>query len=425
MNKPVCVVDQMMGGGKTTAMGKRMNAHPEMRWMFATQYITECERIRQMCPALNFQIPNDDDTTKSADVLRLIISGENIALSHSLLSRFTTEMLDALHDQHYNLVMDEVFDVMHTVNVSEADKQLLEDSGSIKGDELTGSMQWTRENYHQDSKFYELKQRMDLGGVVESGDKRMMEWMYRPDMFEVFDEVFLLTYLFEWSPMRFYFDIVGIPFFYSGVRRDGRGEYVLCRADEADRPRMNFRNMIHIIDSKKRNDIGNDYYALSKSWYEKALKSNKNNIKRLRDNMRNVKETDWGAVRSSDVMWSTFSGDIKPKVLRSYEKDKRRRYWINGTFVEFSCRAKNEFGHKHHLAYLVNVFLPSALSVMLANHGVKPTKEITDGYATSVMIQWIWRSAIRNGEEIWLYMPSRRMRDLLNKWLDEVDGKGN
>lgn len=424
MNKPVHVVDQMMGTGKTLASSNYMNARPEQRWMFATQYNSECERIKKLCPGLKFQLPKDDDSTKSIDVMRLIANGENIALSHSLLSRFTNETLETLRNQHYNLVLDEVFDVMHTVNVSEADKKILEDSGSIKGDELTGSYQWTREDYHKDSKFYELKQRMDIGGVVESTDKRMMEWMYQPEMFDMFDEVFLLTYLFEWSPMRFYFDIWHIPYAFCGVRRDDNGDYVLCRIDEADTPRMNLRSKIHILDNPKRNEIGKDYFALSKTWYEKALKNTSGNIKRLRENMRNISRTEWGGVKSSDIMWGSFSGDIRRHVVCAVVNGKRR-HRFNGTFVEFSCRAKNEFGHKHHLAYLVNVFIPRALSTMLSSKGIKETTELRDGYATSVMVQWIWRSAIRNGEEVWLYMPSRRMRDLLNRWLDEVDGKEN
>ena len=35
------------------------------------------------------------------------------------------------------------------------------------------------------------------------------------------------------------------------------------------------------------------------------------------------------------------------------------------------------------------------------------------------MLQFIWRSAIRNGEEIWVYIPSIRMRNLLKQWIEE------
>ena len=42
-----------------------------------------------------------------------------------------------------------------------------------------------------------------------------------------------------------------------------------------------------------------------------------------------------------------------------------------------------------------------------------------DGYALSEMLQFIWRSAIRDGKEIWIYIPSVRMRSLLKQWINE------
>ena len=41
-----------------------------------------------------------------------------------------------------------------------------------------------------------------------------------------------------------------------------------------------------------------------------------------------------------------------------------------------------------------------------------------DVYSLSVMLQWIWRSAIRDGNHINIYLPSSRMRGLLLKWLN-------
>lgn len=39
-------------------------------------------------------------------------------------------------------------------------------------------------------------------------------------------------------------------------------------------------------------------------------------------------------------------------------------------------------------------------------------------WALSEMLQWIWRSAIRNGQKITVYIPSKRMRKLLLQWLN-------
>ncbi|MEA1973836.1 MAG: hypothetical protein U9N34_11170, partial [Candidatus Cloacimonadota bacterium] len=41
-----------------------------------------------------------------------------------------------------------------------------------------------------------------------------------------------------------------------------------------------------------------------------------------------------------------------------------------------------------------------------------------DDYALSEMLQWIFRSGVRNGEVITIYIPSRRMRNLLEEWLE-------
>ena len=40
-----------------------------------------------------------------------------------------------------------------------------------------------------------------------------------------------------------------------------------------------------------------------------------------------------------------------------------------------------------------------------------------DGFALSEMLQFIWRSAIREGKDIWVYIPSIRMRNLLKQWI--------
>jgi len=38
----------------------------------------------------------------------------------------------------------------------------------------------------------------------------------------------------------------------------------------------------------------------------------------------------------------------------------------------------------------------------------------------SEMVQWVWRSAIREGNEIVLYVPSERMRNLFTNWLEQT-----
>ena len=70
---------------------------------------------------------------------------------------------------------------------------------------------------------------------------------------------------------------------------------------------------------------------------------------------------------------------------------------------------------------MVNRFMDPNISKMFCMEKVAVNN---DSFALSEMLQWIWRSAIRDGKEINLYIPSRRMRDLLTGWMDSVS-EGN
>ena len=56
-----------------------------------------------------------------------------------------------------------------------------------------------------------------------------------------------------------------------------------------------------------------------------------------------------------------------------------------------------------------------AISQFFLQKGIKVNEDL---FGLSEMIQWIWRSRIRNGEKINIYIPSTRMRTLLKSWLD-------
>lgn len=59
--------------------------------------------------------------------------------------------------------------------------------------------------------------------------------------------------------------------------------------------------------------------------------------------------------------------------------------------------------------------------IFMKQHGVEFDD---DRYALSTMVQWLWRSAVRNGKEINVYIPSKRMRNLLIEWMDRLENGG-
>ena len=52
------------------------------------------------------------------------------------------------------------------------------------------------------------------------------------------------------------------------------------------------------------------------------------------------------------------------------------------------------------------------------NDSYNYAKPNDDLFAISCMIQWIFRSRIRDGLPIEIYIPNKRMRELLIAWLD-------
>lgn len=73
------------------------------------------------------------------------------------------------------------------------------------------------------------------------------------------------------------------------------------------------------------------------------------------------------------------------------------------------------------IAYLANRFADPNLTKFFATRDVSVD---SNTIALSEMLQWIWRSAIRDGQPINLYVPSRRMRKLLTDWIEKVKRGG-
>lgn len=65
--------------------------------------------------------------------------------------------------------------------------------------------------------------------------------------------------------------------------------------------------------------------------------------------------------------------------------------------------------------YLLNVFPNPLFKNYLENDNFQFNE---DDYALSALLQWIWRSAIRNGKKVTIYIPAPRMRQLLTDWLN-------
>ena len=96
-----------MGSYKTSAAINYINQHPDHHYLYVSPLLSECSRIQEGCPSLDFKQPDDTGAiqSKSGDLLRLLREGFNVAISHELFKLLREDAMDYIRD--YCLILDE------------------------------------------------------------------------------------------------------------------------------------------------------------------------------------------------------------------------------------------------------------------------------------------------------------------------------
>lgn len=398
----------MMGMGKTMAAINMMNNSRDKKFIFITPYLDEIERIKSACNSQHFVSPEKqykNGFSKLNHIHELMRQGRNIASTHALFGYYTQETIDLIKSNGYTLILDEVMDVVDKAVLRKGDLDILVESNSIK---QTGErMEWL-ENDYDGTRFQDIMLKAKSNNMILYRDKYMF-WVFPIEVFSAFQNVLILTYMFSAQVQKYYFEINNVDFDYIGVRKLN-GIYQFCEFEDMDPP-PNIKNKIHILNKDKLNSIGRRKTALSKNWFKRnAGIRGKPEIISLKNNIVNVFQNIYKSP-SEENMWTCF-GDFKGYLKgRGYSKG----------FASCNLRASNNYRNKTHLAYCVNIFFQPWKRQYFEEHGATVDE---DGYALSEMVQWIFRSAIRDGKDIWIYVPSKRMRTLLINWLEVLSQSG-
>lgn len=421
------VVDAMMGAGKSSAAIQYMNDHAQDKsFLYITPYLEETERIRDACPTLDFVLPCAGEATgeytKSQHLKDLLRDGRNISVSHALFTSCDREAVRLISQGNYVVIIDEVLDVLQQHAASRFDIQMLIDcgwilpGGSLENDEYD-YYEWNLDKEYTHGVFAKLARvarahRLTNTRVQSKINPHKMSfyyWSLHEELFTMPVETYVLTYLFDGSPMKAYFDMCGFEYDMIGVGRDEEGAYRFM--DHTTLPPIagELKNKIHIFENEKLNDIGKRDKALSVNWFKNSRYAEKGeNLARIRKNL--IQYFKYHAPQefgSSSRMWTTFEDYYSCTKDLGYTKG----------YVSVNSRATNKYRDRRVLAYCANLYANPAMTIYFRQNGVEFDE---DAYALSSLVQWIFRSAIRDGEDIWIYIPSARMRELLTNWLDKL-----
>jgi len=400
-----------MGSGKTTYIVSEMNNNPDKRYIYVTPFLSEASRIEDLCRELWFKKPVNT-ISKSVSFEELVRDGENIAMSHSLFSKskISKTTLTKIREYGYNLVLDEELEVVEAIKITDHDTKILFNQNLISTNE-SGMVKWEDDDYN--GKFKEIK-RMAESNSLYYFDKEKLMWILNTEMLRCFTSITVITYMYKTSMMWEYLDMSGFrhSFYYvsNGILKIGNQSHLEYLAK--------LKDLIDIYEGHL-NKIGGNETALSSTWYKKNKRTGK--IKVLTDNAYNYFSRIVRATSSDDCFWCVFKDEMDKGVRsRDADNDTYRRVVPHYVLRELSsnARATNNYKNCHNIAFLCNSYIHPYQLRFFSKNGRKINVEAV---VLARLVQWIWRSAIRENEPIKIYIPSSRMRRILRDWLSNED----
>lgn len=449
-----------MGTGKTSWAIQEMDSHPEESYIFATPFLDEIKRIKDGTNR-HFCDPQRINGKKINGFNHLLACGKDIALTHCTFSNANEETFSYLEQGNYTLILDEVIDVLIEFNEVTSEKLKKDDpnvliSKKFISVEPDGKVIWiTDSNKH--AAYSEVERLAKSGNLFMINDTFML-WRFPPQIFSMFKKVYVLTYLFEGSFLKPYFESHCLDYKRVSVCSDESGHYFLCPYSRENEHREHFKELIEICSRSGMNNYARK--LLSKSWYQRATNEIKAVLKNdIANFIKNIAQA-----KAADIMWTVpkaqeknFEGkgyttifrvtkempylycpECNEKISHLHKRCPKCNYeikidaqWLEDElrklkkqskcYVPCNARATNDYQDRWALVYACNMF-PNKYNVRYFEYrqktnGIKVDVN-EDYFALSCMLQWIWRSRIRKGEPIKIYIPSVRMRRLLTDWLN-------
>lgn len=453
-NNVVTVLDSICGSGKTTYIFDYMksvthdkngkpNVIPPTRFIYVTPFLKEIERLKKENSIFKEPVIKEyeDDMgkptlTKKESLIQLLGKNKNIAMTHILFIQNLNLITDLVKNSpfKYELIIDESPDIFELFKLDSGDVSILKqnlnltninesnDKCKIFKQGLGNKLQLCSSNEDSKNTLQKGSRYDDVYYASKNGNLYLLNQSHSShfisvipfELIKVFHEVKILTYMFKGQFNELYLKAFGFEVKYQYVEKiDNK-----YQAIDGFKPYSgeHLQNLITIVDPKKHDknyewvNFAIERDVLSSNWHKEAKKYNnkKNEFKKLQKGIhgfyRKCKAT------HKDFMFTTYiDSKYIYKELPYGDKDI--------CFCSCSARATNDYANKTNLAYMINYYNNSNINQFTSKLSVdiKFNREI---FSLSNLIQWIFRSAIRNNEPINLYIPSSRMRNLLKKWLN-------
>ncbi|MDB3880498.1 hypothetical protein N9315_05250 [Alphaproteobacteria bacterium] len=417
MNKAIKIIDYPCGSGKTTRMIE--NFKEDQKYLVILPLLSEIKRVIKSSKDIEFVQPDENDNkhgTKTSSLESHLLLGSNIATTHEMYERLVPMVKAGLLDD-YDIIIDEVPKVVEMVT-SKSKTSIQEfylDAGYMDVDATTGrvrpTMKWWQNRDEVSDTLSPKILNFAETGCLYLQEGKMFIWVLPQCILTGGKSLTVMTYKPEGSMLLAYLSKLGLPF---EVSNDNQLE-------EDFKAKAAELITIEDIGALSKNNFsytGQVAGMSSSSYYSKVSRSLKNLKERklvgvdINNILITCKKDAWIKTANDNNPHTededeTPKKNIKPGVFSKNSRLKDANWIANTT------RGTNKYIHCSHLIYLYDQNVNPILARWLGNS----SQDFKDGYALTELIQWVWRSRVRRGEPITLYLPSPRMRRLFEEWL--------
>lgn len=414
MTKEIELFDALCGTGKTTAIFQYMAKHQEKKWIYLSPMKTEIEtRVPAEADAngINFFIAVDkgkrsEYKTKTQQVLAAMKEGQNIACTHALMMLFQQEHIELLKEHQYHVVCDEELDLIEGFSLRQGDTKFLLENNRISISPDNGRVSFLSE-MDIDTRYGDIKSYADMGCLYAARTRTdFLVLQISPRVVEAAERFILLTYNYKGSIMDTFMQMHGFSCKYlEDIKPYKDNKEVINK----------LRDLIVFVETPSVKKWQKKTNVLSATWWRKT--STEEDFNDLRKAVRSVVSAQKG--NSTNVMLTVPKHSItgydsdgeSSKRVRKFTVDK---LIIDDAYVQMNARATNDYAHKSIAIHLCNIYPSQPVKVYMQDMGFVCDN---DTFALNTLIQWLFRSCIRNDETVKVALFSGRMSVLLKEWL--------
>ena len=403
------IIDKPCGSGKTTAMIEGFE--PEKKYLVIVPLLTEVNRIINLSTEVKFVQPHANDNqkgTKLASLQEQLLLGRNIVSTHKMYESLVPLAKAGLLDD-YHIIIDEVPDAVQPI--ANKSKTSIEEfyiaSGYMVVEEGSGLVRPTQKWIEQSSQVSDTLSvkilTAAMSGCLYLQDRQMFIWALPESILRTGLSLTVLTYKASGSLFLSYIRKLGLP-------------YELIADLVSDKEfKEQAAKLITIEDIPALSKLKLTYSG------QKAGQASRAYCSRVSNALKNLRERKLKGVAVGSIMvtcmkdaWLKPSNDNHSLFAQSGLFSRGSRL-VDAIWLPNTTRGTNDYAHCSHLIYLYDQHPHPFITRWLGDS----SKEFADAYALTELIQWVWRSRVRRGEPVTVYLPSIRMRRLFEEWLHE------